>query len=181
MSSQPIVDLVAPLEYFHTQITQATNDLNIGLDTRLEFYLVNLLCEFINTSKLKNNINDIDILNTPLAIMLKKALEADTSRQVKIYKSMGDVSLYFCGYFSDYFNRKTFDSDYYMAMGSIAFSKVANIMRHTHNDEEFGNLYDVLATEFKQLVLIVSRVSEQDKFNIKDEKWILDNLFKFSG
>ena len=162
------IELVNPLEYFRSKVNSAADRLKIDLDDQIEFYLVNLLCEFIDPSTIYTDSGEID-LHTPLAIMLKNALESAPSEQVKIYKRIGDTSLYFSGYFQDYFNRKTVNVDYYISMGASAYTSVSSIMRERHRDEHFTTMYSDLANEFENLVGLISQISGDvsEKFSDK--------------
>ena len=57
---------ISPQEFFRDQIRSAVKDQNIQFSEDIEFYLVNLLTQFIATSP--------DFLETPLALKYKKCL-----------------------------------------------------------------------------------------------------------
>jgi len=153
------VELVNPLDFFRDQVCNATQSLKLQLDGDIEFYLVNLLCDFINPAHM--NIDEgMTVLDTPLALMLKKALESTPDIQIKVYKRLGDTSLYFAGYFQDYFNRKTYDVSYFIDMGAAAYGQTSALMRSHKNDTHFSKIYLSLSQEFHKLVNIVAEVSE---------------------
>jgi len=77
------VELVSPLDFFRDQVTNAAQSLKLQLNDDIEFYLVNLLCEFINPAQL-NIDEDMAVLDTPLALMLNKALESSPDPQIKV-------------------------------------------------------------------------------------------------
>ena len=157
------VELLNPRDYFRDQVYSAAQSLNLQLDSDIEFYLVNLLCEFINPAQL--NIDDeMAVLDTPLAMMLKKAIESSPDIQIKVYKRLGDTSLYFAGYFQDFFNRKTYDVGYYINMGAAAYGQTSALMRTHKNDSHFSKIYLNMAQEFRTLVNIVAEVSESTPF-----------------
>lgn len=145
------LEIVNPKEYFHQQISEAKSSLNITLSDHIEFYIVNLMCEFIDPTQI--GIEDLD---TPLAFKLKHALESSPEIQLKSLKKLGDTSLYLAGYFQDYFNKKTYDIDYYIAMGSSAYSRISRGRQDTH----FSDLYDNLSRQFSQLVELIAQVSD---------------------
>ncbi len=153
------VSLLSPRDFFREQICTAASDLRMELDEHLEFYLVNLLCEFINPAQLQID-ESMDVLDTPLALILKKALESTPSTQIKVYKRLGDTSLYVAGYFQDFFNRRTYDADYYIAMGVAAYERTSVLMRNHRNDVHFASIYAELSQEFRKLVAIIGNVSE---------------------
>lgn len=153
------VSLLHPRDFFREQVCSATAELRIELEEHLEFYLVNLLCEFINPAQLQIDEN-MDVLDTPLALMLKKALESTPDTQIKVYKRLGDTSLYVAGYFQDFFNRRTYDADYYIAMGAAAYEKTSLLMRTHRNDPNFASIYACLSQDFRKLVTIIGLVAE---------------------
>jgi hypothetical protein len=92
--------------------------------------------------------------------MLKEAVEAPPAQQLRIFKYLGDTSLYYAGFFQDYFNRKAFNLDYYIALGASAYSNVSVLMRDQHGDEQFTEIYAGLAEKFDAIVEVVAEVSE---------------------
>ena len=97
--------IIEPKEFFRNLVSEAMANKNYPAQDEVEFYLVNLLCNFIEPTKIKTSHGDIDVLDTPLATLLKLALESDHEEQKVIFKALGDASLYISGYFQDYFNR----------------------------------------------------------------------------
>jgi len=152
--------MVAPQEFFREKVTAAMAKQNLRVREDVEFYLVNLLCEFIAPSKLDTVTGELTALETPLALMLKQAMEAPPATQARIYKYLGDTSLYVAGFFQDYFNNKAFDINYYISLGASAYTNVSTLMRDQHGDEHFKVMYDELATHFPGLVEVVAEVSE---------------------
>lgn len=137
-----------PSEFFKERVRVALTNNNMTIDNDVEFYLVTLLCNFIQPQ----GSLDLLELDTPLALYLKEALESsDSYEQQTRFKVLGDLSLYVSGYFQESFNRKTIDIDYYIAIGSSAYRKVATLSAQS--------LYRKLATSFPQLIEIVSEVA----------------------
>ena len=153
------VELIKPNDFFRTKIHSASHELSIQLSDDLEFYLVNLLCDFIDARNYK--IGDMDLLDTPLALIYKQAIEASPQMQLKVYKKLGDLSLYVAGYFHSSLQSKTVGPKYYISMGSSAYSKMSAIMKVRHQEEHFTNMYSQLSAEFTQLVKIVTKVSTE--------------------
>ncbi|SME89626.1 hypothetical protein [Pseudobacteriovorax antillogorgiicola] len=152
-----VVDLVKPNDFFRDKVGDAVDGLNIDLDADLEFYLVNLLCEFIQPQNLI--LGDIDLLDTPLALIYKEALESSPQMQLKVYKKLGDISLYIAGYFQASLSRKTVGPGYYISMGSSAYQKMSSIMQRRYNELHFTEMYSNLSREFKTLVSVVTRIA----------------------
>lgn len=154
---------VKPQEYFRKKVLEAIGSLKIKLDDDLEFYVVNLLCDFITPSRIETESGGYSTLEIPLALLYKQAIEAPSHQKVRIYKQLGDTSLYLSGFFQDFFNRKAFDIDYYINLGSSAYNSVSSIMRDDHKDEKFSDMYHKLAEKFTSLVDVVAEVSDSQE------------------
>lgn len=154
-----IVDLVKPSDFFRSKVDDVIQKMQIDLDDHLEFYIVNLLCEFITPQNL--TLGEMDLLDTPLALIYKEALEAPPQSQPKLYKKLGDVSLYIAGYFQASLARKTVGRNYYISMGSSAYQELSQIFKTRHREIHFTEMYSNLSKEFKTLVAVMSGVSKE--------------------
>lgn len=150
---------VTPREYFKEKVDDALTNQNVEIDDTIQFYLVNLLCDFVSLSKLHSTGHE-KVLDTPLALMLKEAMESPPGTRVKILKRLGDTSLYFAGFFQEFFTRKTFDIDYYISMGANAYDNVSQLMRDHFGEDHFQCMYRQLSTKFGSLVEVVAEVSD---------------------
>jgi len=149
--------LIRPEEFFRTQVHSASQNLKISLGDNLEFYIVNLLCEFINPNKLNENLGEVDVLDTPLAMLLQKAVDTELhDEKIRLLKTLGDISLYVSGYFQDYFNRKTFDISYYITMGASAYDRAASLTKSRNNQ---AGVFVDLSENFHKLVDLVAEVA----------------------
>jgi len=160
MSAKPTLTLVSqPQDYFRELVTEALGKQKISTQPETEFYLVNLLNQFMTADRLRDE---------PLAIMVKEALEQPAPREQSVlFRHIGDVSLYVAGFFQDSLNRKLVDVDYYIDMGGTAYQKVSAL-----SDEEILKaVYGELAEKFGALVEVLAEVS--DKTTPKTEKDIL--------
>ncbi len=151
--------VLQPQAFFHELITEALGHQRVQTQPETEFYLVNLLNQFMITDRLPEE---------PLALMIKDALEApETESQKTRFKQVGDVSLYVAGFFQDSLNRKLVDVDYYIDMGGTAYQQVAN----RAEEELMRRLYKELADKFSSFVEVLAEVSE--KTTPKSEQDIL--------
>ncbi len=164
MTKVDIKLMIKPEEFFHEKVSSAIDILGLKIEEDIEFYLVHLLCEFIDPKKLNESLGeDQGVMDLPLALMLKQALEAQPEHKLKIFKTLGDTSLYFSGFFQDFFNRKSFDVGYYATLGMIGYQSVASIMREQHKEEHFEELYQGLANSFEVCVDIIAEVSSETR------------------
>ena len=173
--------LVNPQEYFREQISEASENMNLRLLDEVEFYLVNLMCEFIDPYK-SGIYTDQANHDTPLALTLKKALEAPPSEKIRLLKQLGDSSLYLAGYFQEGIKGSVVDVSYYIAIGSNAYDKLSNLI----HDNSFVEVYRNLAEDFTGLVDLLDSIATPYTKNNKDllkvyERWTKyqsDNLRK---
>jgi len=183
MSSTSLDLTMSPREFFHGKITEASRDLNVKLEEHVEFYLVNLLTSFIQKTTVSEADGDAeqDVLSTPLAFMLKRAIEAPVEKQPQLYRSLGDASLYVSGFFQDYFNRKTFDINYYMTMGASAYDQASSLTRGQSRDDVFHETMESLAKNFGQIVDVVAQASDSSSMNQDSSLLILYDRWNRSG
>ena len=169
MSSKPNLTLVAHThEYFRELVLQALGHQQINTKPEAEFYLVNLLNQFITTDRLYPKDANGNIKEEPLALMIKEALEQPkTEVQRLLFRQVGDVSLYTAGYFQDSLTRKLVDVDYYIDMGETAYKQVAALA----DESSRRDLYLELAEKFSCFVGVLAEVS--DKTTSKSEKDLL--------
>lgn len=157
-----------PQDYFRELVTDALGHQNVTTQPETEYYLVNLLNQFMTTDRLYPRDGQGGIREEPLALMVKDALEAsDPLTQSAIFRHLGDVSLYVAGFFQDSLSRKLVDVDYYIGMGGSAYQQVA-----ARSDEEtLRGLYLELAAKFARLVDVLAEVG--DKTSLRTEKDLL--------
>jgi hypothetical protein len=148
-----------PEAFFHELVTKALSRQNIATQPETEFYLVNLLNQFMVADRLYEE---------PLAFMVKEALEhPEPTGQAKLFRRLGDVSLYTAGFFQDSLNRKLVDVDYYIDMGGKAYQQAA--VRCP--EDALKSICCELADRFSQFVDVLAEIS--DETTPKNEKNLL--------
>lgn len=157
MTAAPVI-IKKPELFFKERVEQVLGHINLTLDETLEYYLVNLLCDFIDPAT-NPAINGANPIETPLALMLKEAVEAHKGDKVKKYKQLGDTSLYYAGYFGEFVSSSSVDLGYYVAMGSQAYRSAAGILGNSYGDSHFSEVYSGLSEEFSNLVTVISHVA----------------------
>jgi len=144
-----------PSDFFRELVTGALGRQQIAVQPETEFYLVNLLNQFITTDRLYSTDEQGGVREEPLALMLKEAFEAEPPARTKLFRRVGDVSLYVGGYFQQSLNRKVVDVDYYIDIGGRAYGLVAGAT------EDNRNVFSELAGKFKHLIDVLAEVSDQ--------------------
>jgi hypothetical protein len=163
----PEIRLTAtPQEFFQERVNLAKSSLKVDLTGDVEFYVVNLLCSFIAfpASGKENGIaGEPNFFEKPLAFMLRDASEAAPQDKPGMYRALGDTSLYITGFFQDYFNRKTFDIDYYITLGRTGYDQAARLMPPNRPESANRETLSALAVDFVKIMDVLSEVSEQGR------------------
>ncbi len=147
------------VEFFRTEVQQARAALKLAMGEQTEFYLVQLLCDY---SMLRPQR---DLSGEPLALLYKKALEAQQGAQVAHYKQLADEALVMAGFFTDAIERTLVDVDYYICMGGSAYSNLAKLVGDHHHGAQFAQLYAELAVHFTDHVDVLNQISERARIN----------------
>jgi len=142
----------SPAEYFRSLVESALDHQRVKAGELTSYYLVNLLCGYIRSGH--GSAPPLD--DEPLALRLAKALDSGGEEQRARLRSLGDVSLFVSGFFSDSLRRKVVDLDYYVSMGEYAYASLSRFERDT-----FATTFGELAGRFPSFVNVLSEVSEQ--------------------
>jgi hypothetical protein len=151
--------------YFREQVTHAARNQGVRVTETTEFYVVNLLCEFMSTRRLYGEREGGRSTHEPLALMWKRALESGPDARIPILKRLGDLSLYVSGFFHASLSRRMVDVDYYIAMGGNAYDTVASLVGGRSGGDAFQDVYAELSDKFKALVDVLGEVAESSSFN----------------
>jgi len=160
--------------FFREQVTDARNELGIELQEMVEYYLVNLLCDFSSPGD-HQSLGD-----EPLALIYKRALEADAVDRISILKELGDGALYTAGFFVESIQKSVVDVDYYITMGGHAYSSLGNLVSGYARGNTFSEIYRELADSFPALVNVLNFVSGMSRESKSEdaellklyEKWV---------
>lgn len=176
MQNQILELFVTPQSFFKEEFDKARSSLKCQVPLEVEFYVVNLLCEFIDPKAFDRAFNCQDqgsFLERPLALVLKDAVEAPEFQRVQILRRLGDVSLYLSGFFQDYFNRKTFDIGYYVEIGTSAYSQVADLQKQVSEHGKASPFSD-LSKDFLKLVDVLAQISDASSTKTLDTLTLYD-------
>lgn len=177
---------IRPIEHFNGLVTEVVQNQKIETDELTRFYLSSLLTEFMDPKKLTDE---------PLAITYLKAMESGRELSARLFKELGDISLFTSGFFSESVRGGSVDLDYYMAMGARSYNHLASI-HSGHNghsshsghsepsgevetDGSLGGLFNELSARFKLYVDVLTEVSERCRLTSAQdilklyEKWLV--------
>jgi hypothetical protein len=139
-----------PEAYFKELVDAALQRQRLQPSELTSFYVVNLLTTFVHSD------NGLSARDEPLALKLARAMEAADATRRDALRSVGDVSLFVAGFFSDSLNRKLVDVDYYVKLGGRAYESLSHFERET-----FAPVFAELAGSFLAFVDVLNDVSER--------------------
>jgi hypothetical protein len=142
----------SPAEFFRELVHLALERQHLETDELTSWYVVNLLCGFVQM----NSAAGAPLDDEPLALRLGRALDCGGAEQRARLRQLGDVSLFVSGFFSDSLRRKLVDVDYYVSLGGYAYGSLSR-----RGDESFARVFGELAGKFVGFVDVLSEVSER--------------------
>ena len=155
-------------DFFRNTIKSILKNRQLEIDETTEFYVVNLL-----TTASQSQADE------SLAILFGKAFSSkDKEERYSLLKQLGDQSLFISGFFGDSLKRKLVDIDYYISMGSNAYSELSEISKQQNAVDVFSKTFDEMAINFMLFVDLFSEISERAKVTSNQdllrlyERWI---------
>lgn len=148
---RPLVHDLAPAEYFKELVDQALARQHVEAGQLTAYYLVNLLCQYVRSEARAGGPEE-----EPLAIQLTRALQTGGSEQRMRLRTLGDLSLFTSGFFSDSLRRRTVDVDYYVSMGEYAYGSLSR-----RDEDTFAEVFGELARKFVGYMDVLADVSER--------------------
>lgn len=169
MSNDTKLKLVAqPQEYFYELVAGAFSKRSFRPTVETEFYLVNLLNQFMTTDAFYSRNADGKHRQEALALLVKEAVDMPAPEvQRTLFRQVGDVSLYTAGFFQESLNRKLVDLDYYIDMGGHAYREAAS----RHEEPPLRQIFEELGQRFGKFVDVLADVS--DLTMVKTERNLL--------
>ncbi len=149
-------------EFFRDEITGAADSLGFDLDDFLEYYVVNLLCDFSRSDQSPTPGEE------PLAFIYKRAVEAAPAERIGHLKELGDLSLYIAGFFTEFIERSLVDIEYYISMGGSAYANLSDLLGAQPNGDTFAEIYTGLADRFPELVDLLNEVNDRTRETEQD-------------
>ena len=135
--------------FFHEVVTEALKQRHMDVAETTEFYLVNLLSEFVQPDAASDLMGE-----EPLALRLAAAAHESLEQRRRTLKRIGDGSLYMTGFFADSLNRRLMDVDYYMTLGGSAYVRLAVL----GDDDPRKEVYDDLGERFAEYVEVLDDI-----------------------
>jgi hypothetical protein len=154
-------------EFFREEVSGAQESLGIDLPESAEYYLVQLLCEY---SRREGGPTPGD---EALAMLYKRALEAELAERIRMLKELGDMALYVSGFFAEFIEQSLVDLDYWVAMGGNAYHQVSEIIGAHRSALHTAELYRQLGRRFVELVDLLNEVADHSREGQKANRDVL--------
>ena len=122
----------------------------LPLSLNVKAYLVDMLCHYMSSDRLfakrrgESRASEITLLD-----LYKKSQSAGSQEKLRLFKTMGDFSLYFSGFFRSRVKKKIVPVSYYEWMGQTAYNFVGEACGSQNN------VFKELAFQFKNLSQIL--------------------------
>lgn len=144
--------------YFFEVVSSALREKSINASEHTESYIAGLLDGYTNSN----------IPREPLAFKYLEAQPTDPGKRVIALKEIGDTSLYIKGFFPESLNRSTVSKNYYIDIGSVAYSELSNKMKGA-----LSHVFFELSRNFPEFVDVLLRVRSHTSLNPEkgDTKW----------
>ena len=140
-------------DFLRKRVKQAINAEAIITSEWAEFYLVNLLQQYLLADKLFENSEE-GRQEQPLAILLLTAMNDNKiSGKIVHLRQLGDNALYMSGVFKDHIvSKKMVSIDYYKSMGAGAYLSLSSML----SGDDLSDLYKELAENFVSLAHVLA-------------------------
>jgi hypothetical protein len=148
-------------EFFEERFNEAVSANPVELLDLTRSYLVELMTEFTE-SDVAFSLEREDP-EMPLSIRFLQATGKSAREKLRDCKKIGDFCLFLSGFFSDFVQRKIPDLDFYIAIGSKAYSNVESSLRSTPSikEDSFIQMFRELSDKFPELVDLYMDVNER--------------------
>lgn len=142
-------------EFFRTLLEEVARRQQLQIADVTEFYLVNLLSEFVSIDKLYQQDDEGRKNEEPLAVMYHRAQLQQRDERIRTLRQLGDISLYKAGFFQDALRESVVGADYYIQMGGAAYGQVAELSAASG----FSTAYAELCRKFRAVVDVLSEIA----------------------
>jgi hypothetical protein len=150
---------LTPEQHFSEVVQEACKNRHINTPPAVEVYLVQLLGRYLNSKNFHLPIQE-DSKDKPLdtfAEMYLTAINSEKPKNQELMRIVADRSLYLTGFFADSLQRKTVDIDYYIEIGSAAYSNLHSWTR----EDSLSYVYRVFSKRFTDFVEVLNYISEK--------------------
>ena len=148
----PHIVATRPTEFFRDLVRAAMQAQNFERSTEeTEHYLVQLLERHVRSH--------CELLQKPLGVSYLEAVQTSPPESIHRFQTVGDTALFLVGLFTESFERSLVQPGYYIELGQMAYSRIAEI-----GSKSLRDLFATLARQFRALVAVLGEISARDLF-----------------
>ena len=144
--------------YFREALEVAIRTSKIRVTESAQAYVVHLLNEFSRSETAFAGTDYGSKLN--MALMLERAMMAESEAQ-RIFRHLGDSSLYLLGFFKESTLQRIVSQSYYRDMGSQAYLHASSLAR-AHTAHTAALFYE-LSERFNDMVIVIENIARYQK------------------
>ncbi len=152
---------ISPEEHFAEVVKEACLERQVKTQPHIEAYLVQLLKHYLDSKNFHQPLA-LDSATKPLdtfAEMYLHAMNAEPPKNRELMRIVADRSLYLTGFFADSLQRKVVDIDYYIEIGSAAYSNLSSWTRQ----DTISSVFDTFSKRFLDYVEVLNYISEKSQ------------------
>ncbi len=146
--------------YFREALDVAIRKSNIQVTESAQVYVVHLLNEFSRSEVAFAGLDQGQRIN--MTQLLERALAAEDSEAQRIFRHLGDSSLYLLGFFQESTVQRIVSQSYYREMGAQAYLHASSLAR-VHAAHTAAIFYE-LAERFDDVVIVIENIAKYRSF-----------------
>ncbi len=141
--------------YFREALVSAMRSSNLHFTESAQVYVVHLLNEFSRSERAFAGVDHGDTVT--VAELMERALLADEHEALRIWRHLGDSSLYQLGFFKESKKGRMVSLTYYMDMGANAYSSASDLSRAYAINSAV--LFQELSERFSDMVTVMENIA----------------------
>ncbi len=150
---------LTPEQHFSEAVKEACQTRKIKTEPDVEIYLVQLLRHYLDSKNLHRPLQDDTTEKQPetFAEMYLTAVNLEKPKNKELMRVVADKALYMTGFFAGSLQTKIVDIDYYIEIGSAAYSNL-----HSWSKEDaLSQVYKTFSHRFVEFVDVLNYISEK--------------------
>ena len=144
--------------FFYDRVQEARRVQSVEVEEDTEFYLVNMLVDFLRTRQLVE-VRGERVDELPLVLRLLDSRANSSEHRFLHLKHLADSTLYVLGFFAESLQSSTVDLRYYRGMGQSAYRDLS-VMGGWRSAERVDQVFDELAAKFEECVELLTIVRQ---------------------